>query len=85
MSFEHLSTADKTKLTEFMDAGIKTLQEIDDLKGSLKDLASELAEHLDVKPSLLMKTLRHAYKANIHEEVEKVQAVETILEATGRL
>ena len=84
MAFDTLSSNDKVRLNQFFDEGMKTLQEIDDLKEGLKDVAKNLAEEFDVKPALLMKALNSARKANIDEQRDEMSALETLLEACGR-
>ncbi len=84
MAFDQLSSNDKVRLNQFMDDGMKTMQEITDLRDGLKDVAKSLAEEFDVKPALLMKALRSAWKASIDDEKAEIDQVENILEATGR-
>jgi hypothetical protein len=84
MSISNFSAAEKKKVSEFIDEGITLLQQVDDLKGSLKDAAAAIAEELDTKPAVLMKALRVAYKANLAEQREGFEQIEAILEATGR-
>ena len=79
-----LSANDKARLNQFMDAGMKTFQEIQDLRDGLKDTAKTIAEELDIKPAVLMKALRMAFKASINEEKEAFEDAEEILEVTGR-
>lgn len=84
MAFDQLSSNDKVRLNQFMDQGMKVMQEITDLRDGLKDTAKSLAEEFDVKPALLMKALRSAWKASIDDEKAEIDQVENILEATGR-
>ncbi len=84
MAFDQLSSNDKVRLNQFMDQGMKVMQEISDLRDGLKDTAKSLAEEFDVKPALLMKALRSAWKASIDDEKAEIDQVENILEATGR-
>lgn len=84
MSLDTLSANDKVRLKDFMDQGLKVLQEVKDLNDGLKDTAKNLAEEFDVKPAVLMKALRVALKSSMDEEKEKVDMVENILEASGR-
>lgn len=84
MAFEDISRDDKQKLNSFMDAGMKVLQEVSDLKEGLRDTAKTLAEEFDTKPGTLMKALNAAFKANIEEQKTGLEEVESILIATGR-
>lgn len=79
-----LTTNDKVRLNQFMDAGMKTFQEIADLREGLKDTAKTISEELDIKPAVLMKALRMAFKASVEEEKEAFEDAEEILEVTGR-
>lgn len=82
--FDALSTADRTRIKDFIDSGLKVIQEIEDLKGGLKDTTKALAEEFDVKPAVLTKALKHAFKSSLAEEQESVSVVESILTAAGR-
>lgn len=84
MSIEALSSHDVTKVKNVIDQGIKILQEIDDLRGGLKDTVKAIAEELDIKPALLNKAIKAAYKSNIEETKEIISDVEELLEVTGR-
>lgn len=84
MSLDQLSQNDKVRLNQFMDAGMKVKQEIQDLSEGLKDNAKALAEEFNVKPGVLMKALNAAWKSNIDEQKESIDQVEAILDATGR-
>jgi hypothetical protein len=81
---ETLSTNDRVKLGQFMDASTKIFQETDDLKAGLKDSAKALAEEFGWKPAHLMKAARIAYKASRQAEKENHDIVDEILEVTGR-
>lgn len=83
-STDTLSTADKAKLRHGVEEGIKTLQAIDDLRESLKDTLKAIAEELDIKPSVLTKAIKVAYKDSFEDEKEQVDELETILHLVGR-
>lgn len=78
-----LSGENKQRLTECIDSGVRVLQEIADLRDGLKDTVKTLAEEIGVKPIIIQKTIRVAFKATIQQERETVDIVEEILEATG--
>lgn len=81
---EQLSADDKVKLNQFFEAGVGQLQEIEDIKGSLKDLAKARAEELNVKPALLMKALRVHFKSSLADAEEEMEVVRNILVGSGR-
>ena len=53
MSVDNLSSEDKAKLTQLVDEGMQVLQEVDDLKGGLRDTIKSIADEMDIKPSVL--------------------------------
>lgn len=78
-----LSPDDSKKMQQIVDDGMRQLQEIDDLRSSLRDAVKGLAEEFGVKPKLLMMAVRSAYKNDITTKREEMDAVEGILQATG--
>lgn len=84
MALETLSNEEKTKVKNLIDQGMKVLQEVDDLKGGLKDTVKAVAEELDIKPAILNKAITAAFKANIDAAKEEVDDVEEILVVAGR-
>lgn len=83
MSLDTLSNEDKMKLKRVVDEGVKLLQEIDDLKGGMKDTVKAVADDLNIKPAIINRAIRAALKANIDQTVEEVNDVEEVLTLTG--
>ena len=65
MSVNNLSSEDKTKLTQLVEEGMQVLQEVDDLKGGLRDTVKSIADEMDIKPSVLNKAISIAHKAKL--------------------
>lgn len=84
MSLDALNNTDKTKLKQFMDQGLNVLQEMADLRDGLKDTAKNLADELGVKPAVLNKALRTAFKSSLENQKEEMDQVESVLINTGR-
>ena len=84
MSLDTITSEEKAKLTQLVDEGCSVLQEIEDLKGGLKDTVKAIAEELDIKPSLINKAISIAHKARLTEEKQDFEDVETILKTVGR-
>ena len=80
---DSVSPEDKRKLDVFMEAAKKHLQEIDDCKESLRDLAKHIAEELGIKPKSLIDAARTAHKNNLSQKQEEMAAMENVLIATG--
>ena len=84
MALDALNNHDKAKLNDFMTQGLAVMQEIADLRDGLKDTAKNLAEELGVKPAVLNKALRTAFKSSLEDQKEEMDQVESVLVNTGR-
>lgn len=73
-----------TKLKHLISEGIQVLTETETLKGGLKDTVDAIAEELGVKPAVLNKAIRIAYKADFTNKEAEFDELESILRATGR-
>jgi len=80
---EALSPDDKHKLDAFMEAAKRQLQDIDDIKVSLRDTAKGLAEEFGVKAKHLMSAARTAHKNDLIQKKEDMSTMEDILNVTG--
>ena len=79
-----LTPEDAKKLKRVIDEGLKITQEVEDLKGSFKDTVKAVAEELGLKPAVINKAIRVAFKASLEAEKENVNEVEIVLAAAGR-
>ena len=71
MSVDNLSSEDKTKLTQLVEEGMQVLQEVDDLKGGLRDTVKAIADEFDIKPSVLNKAITIAHKSKLQESKQE--------------
>ena len=74
----------KIKLTQLINEGMTTMHEIETLSGGLNDTIKAVAEELEIKPSLLKKAVRTAYKARLGETNKENEELNTILETVGK-
>ena len=74
----------KTKLVTLINEGAKVMQEMDDLKAGLNDTVKHIAQELDIKPTILSKAIRVAYKQSFQDEEHAFEELEAILEAVGK-
>ena len=74
----------KLKLTQLVNEGIATLSEIETLNGGLTDTVKAIAEELEVKPNILKKAIKVAYKSRLAETNEENEELNTILETVGK-
>ncbi len=85
MSSGRVFTADeKTKLTQIVNEGLSVLNEIETLNGGLNDTIKAIAEELDIKPSILKKAVKTAYKSSLTQTNQDHEDLNTILETVGR-
>jgi len=78
------SDAEIKKLKEIVTEGIQVHTELDALKEGLSDTVKAIAEELDIKPALLNKAIRTAYKADLQEKRDAMTDLEDILVTVGR-
>lgn len=72
------------KLKQIVTEGIQVCTEVDTLKDGLSDTVKAIAEELDLKPAVLNKAIRTAYKADLADKRDALSDLETILVAVGR-
>jgi hypothetical protein len=79
----HISEADKTRLKHLVSEGVRVKQEVDSLNEGLKETVKAISEELDLKPSLLNKAIRIAYKGDLQVHTDELEDIEMILSAIG--
>lgn len=75
---------EKAKLVTLVNEGISVLSEIDILNGGLKDTVKAIAEEMEIKPSVLNKAIKTAFKSSFHQATTDYELLENILETVGR-
>lgn len=89
MTLGVLSATDKARVQALINSGIDVMREIATLKEGLKDSVGAVAEEMDVKPAVLNRAIKMAYRAaaknqNVIEDAqEELDTVETLLKAAG--
>jgi hypothetical protein len=78
-------SGDQTKKLESMiNEGMAVMQEIETLTGGLNDTIKAVAEELEIKPGILKKAIRLAYKSEFGREQQDHELLETILTQVGK-
>lgn len=67
------------KLRQAIVEGVRVQQEIDDLKGGLKEVVKEVANEVGVEPKVINQAIRAKYKNDLAEKKETLDAVEEIV------
>ena len=60
------------------------MQEVETLQEGLSDTVKAIADELEVKPSILKKAIRVAYKSRLGETNKENEELNTILETVGK-
>lgn len=84
MSDNNTINLDKDKIKETIEKGLRLQQEIADLREDLKAMVTEAAQLVNVKPAILNKAIRVAFKSSLSKQREDIETLEEILEAAGR-
>ena len=79
------NSEEKAKLTQVVNEGLTVMQEVEDLQGGLKDTVKAVAEEMQIKPAVLSKAIRTAYKADFHKHSQDLSELENILATIGKL
>ena len=74
---------EKGKLERIIAEGVSIMQEVDDLQAGLKDTVKHIAEELNVKPALITKAIKVAYKRDWDKHVDDFEDLETIVSTVG--
>ena len=73
-----------TTLKQIVGEGITVTREIEDLREGLKDTVDAVAKEMDLKPSVLNKAIRIAYKAELQKHKSNFEELEDLLTIVGR-
>ena len=84
MASRMFSSEQKAKLTQVVNEGIAVMQEVEDLNAGLSDTIKAVAEEMEIKPSILKKAVRIAFKSKLTDENADHEDLNTILETVGR-
>ena len=77
--------AEVKKLVQIINEGMNVMQEVEMLNEGLSDTIKAVAEEMEIKPSVLKKAIRVAYKGDFGKHSEEYDLLETILDSTGKL
>jgi hypothetical protein len=84
MTSRVFTTEQKAKLTQVVNEGMQVMMEVETLQGGLSDTVKAVAEELEIKPTILKKAIKIAYKSRLGEENADHEDLNTILETVGK-
>lgn len=79
------SADEKAKIKKLFAEGIQVMSEVNALNEGLNDTIKSIAEEIDIKPSVLKKAMKIAFKNEFSKEQEAFTEVEEVLEVAGHL
>jgi hypothetical protein len=74
----------KIKLLQLVNEGMQVMNEVETLNEGLNDTIKAIAEELEIKPAILKKAVKIAYKAKLGETNRDHDELNTILETVGK-
>ena len=74
----------KAKLTQIINEGMTIMQEVEDLNAGLNDTVKAIAEEMEIKPAILKKAIKVAFKSRLGDENADHEELNTILETVGK-
>ncbi len=84
MTSRMFSAEQKAKLTQIINEGMTIMQEVEDLNAGLADTVKAVAEEMEIKPAILKKAIRVAFKSRLGDENADHEELNTILETVGK-
>jgi len=79
------SADEKAKIKKLFAEGIQVMSEVNALNEGLNDTIKGIAEEINIKPSVLKKAMKIAFKNEFSKEQEAFTEVEEVLEVAGHL
>ena len=76
---------EKAKLTTLINEGLTVMSEVDALNEGLTDTVKAIAEEMQIKPGVLKKAVRTAYKADFDKHSDDYSQLENILATVGKI
>lgn len=76
---------EKAKLDMLFRDGVTVLREVDDLSVGLAETIKAIGEELQVKPGVLKKALKTAYKDDFQHHSDDHEMLETLLATVGKI
>ena len=84
MASKMFSAEQKLKLTQLINEGMATLQEVEDLNAGLSDTVKAVAEELEIKPAILKRAIKIAQKSKLTDTNNDHEELNDILTTVGK-
>jgi hypothetical protein len=84
MTSRMFSSEQKAKLTQLVNEGMTVMQEVEDLNVGLSETIKAVAEEMEIKPAVLKKAIKIAFKSKLGDENADNEELNTILQTVGK-
>jgi len=84
MAGKYFNPEQVSKLKQLVNEGIQVMHEVETLNGGLNDTVKAIAEELEIKPAILKKAIRIAFKSKLMDTNADHEELNDILETVGK-
>ena len=81
----HFNDEERNKLKTLIKEAISVHMEVETLSGGLKDTVKAIADEMQIKPAVLNRAIKSAYKRDFDRARDDIDMIESILNATDNL
>ena len=81
----HFNDEERNKLKTLIKEAIGVHMEVETLTGGLKDTVKAIADEMQIKPAVLNRAIKSAYKRDFDRARDDIDMIESILNATDNL
>lgn len=81
----HFNEEERNKLKTLIKEAIGIQMEVETLSGGLKDTVKAIADEMQIKPAVLNRAIKSAYKRDFDRARDDIDMIESILNATDNL
>lgn len=84
MAGKYFNPEQVAKLKQLVNEGMQVMHEVETLNGGLNDTVKAIAEELEIKPAILKKAIRIAFKSKLMDTNADHEELNDILETVGK-
>ena len=81
----HFNDEERNKLKTLIKEAIGVQMEVETLTGGLNDTVKAIADEMQIKPAVLKRAIKSAYKRDFDRARDDIDMIESILNATDNL
>jgi phage host-nuclease inhibitor protein Gam len=85
MTTRNFNPEERSKLKNLIKEAIGVQMEVETLNGGLNDTVKAIADEMQIKPGVLKRAIKSAYKRDFDQARDDIDLIESILNATDNL